>query len=220
MQATIKENYWQSIYGYFTIQDAKTLQDHVRKAYMSHLAYYDLYGTPFRYLEIGTYRGRSAMAVLEVLSLFPRETWEMHLVDTFRSENIPGVKQSNVLQNLIQVMGLFEDWKNIQVYIGESQKILPLFTSSLFNVIFIDGDHNFLGAFCDLSESTSLLFPHKDSVICLHDSAKQSGFDVYDVIQMVLKDYPKLFVITSSPPFPEGSITVLQRSKNLCQPVN
>lgn len=110
-------------------------------------------------LEVGSLYGRSSACLAEVAK-------EVHIVDTFESEhgNIFKQFQENV-----------QGYNNIFPHIGLSKEIIPKMRKK-FDLIFIDGDHSYIG----IRRDVTICWPKLKvgGVLFIHDYHNDAFTDI------------------------------------------
>lgn len=117
-----------------------------------------------RVLEIGSYLGRSAICLAQTAR-------QVTCVDPFdgRATNEPGDTLVPFLENLTGY-GLRD---RVSVQVGTAAQILPDLPSASFDLIFIDGDHDYNAVRADVAAALPLLAP--GGVLAFHDYRTHPG---------------------------------------------
>lgn len=132
------------------------------------------------YLEIGSYRGESIVALSEVaadctsITLSPKEMTDM-----------------GFSQEAIKIQGVFsKDRKNVRSYLHNSLTFDFASMNKKFDLIFVDGDHEHDAVVTDTKNVFKLL-KNENSIIVWHDY----GFDPdkvrHEVLSAILEGTPK-----------------------------
>jgi SAM-dependent methyltransferase len=121
-------------------------------------------------LEIGSLYGRSTLCLAEVAN-------EVHIVDSFESED------DNIYKEFLKNI---EEYENITVHIGKSKDTIPKMKKK-FDLIFIDGDHSYLG----IRKDISLCWPKLKvgGVLFIHDYHNNTFTDVKRCVDEIFPTY-------------------------------
>jgi predicted O-methyltransferase YrrM len=142
---------WNTIQGWFDQSDYQT---------------YELFASMmpknFRMLEIGSYKGRSTMAMIEICKAIGKTVW-IDVIDTFRGDQHIG--QTDTYQEFLDNT---EGADTICVIRGDSKEMHKLFcTGTEYHLIYIDGAHDYDSVRWDIANYAPFL--GKDSIIAGHD---------------------------------------------------
>lgn len=143
----------------------------------------------FTALEIGSWRGMSAIAIASVLKTYSNtklvciDTWEMYPgTDAQRMWVREG--QPNIYQDFkhnVELLGLAP---YIEMHRGHSEKIVPAL-GMMFDFAFIDGNHSSKYVQRDVLNVWPLI--KKDGIMCGHDYSRKHP----DVVEVVNKHFPQ-----------------------------
>jgi hypothetical protein len=131
--------------------------------------------------EIGVFKGEFSKKIFE--SLTPSE---LHLIDIFEGNTCSGDKDGNniVWTNLSDeyssLKELYKNEKNVFIHKGNSFDVLSSFDNEYFDLIYIDGDHRYLGVKKDLEVSYSKV--KTNGFICGHDYTTSMFVDVVNAV--------------------------------------
>lgn len=118
--------------------------------------------------EIGVFKGEFSKLLYEIIK--PNE---LHLIDIFEGKMCSGDKDGNniVWTNLNDeynfLLNYFSPYKNIFIHKGKSSILLKNFDDDFFDLIYIDGDHSYIGVKEDLKISYNKI--KHNGYICGHD---------------------------------------------------
>jgi predicted O-methyltransferase YrrM len=119
-----------------------------------------------RFLEIGSFQGRSATWLLQNILVDP--TTQIHCIDPF---HWPEATREIFAYNMQPFA------ERVVMHVGSSQDILPTLTPDHFDVIYVDGDHRANNAYLDAAMSWPLL--------------KENGLMIFDDYEWTGEDTPK-----------------------------
>lgn len=117
--------------------------------------------------EIGVWKGQFAE---QLLSLKPRQ---LFLVDPFVGKVSSGDEHGNDVEDAylpVEYLILYQRYRShpsVTLLRGYSHELLPHFTTQLFDVMYIDGDHSYQGVKTDLALARQLV--KRGGLICGHD---------------------------------------------------
>ena len=97
---------------------------------------------PIRYLEIGTFYGANLLSVATTYGMHPDS--ELHCIDPWQDyEEYPEYKgqQSSIYETFCKNIEQSNHMEKITVHRGYSNIIVPTLTDDLFDIIYIDGNH-------------------------------------------------------------------------------
>lgn len=115
--------------------------------------------TGLRCIEIGSYKGRSAVAMASSAK-------SVHCIDTFKSIE-DGQKQSNIMTTFDDFTMNIAGYNNITYSQGKSQDVIPSL-KGMFDLAFIDGMHDYKDVVCDVK--CLLRVMNEGSVFLFHDA--------------------------------------------------
>lgn len=123
--------------------------------------------------EIGVFRGEYSQIINNTLT-----PSELHLIDKFEGVVCSGNKDgenivwANLNEEYIRLKNWELDNSNIKVHKGLSYEIMEIFDENYFDMVYVDGDHDYIGV-------------KKDLKVCF-DKVKNGGF-------LVGHDYSSMF---------------------------
>ncbi len=140
------------------------------------------------YLEIGVRRGRSVSCVVAAnpqVNIFCFDNWIKNYA------HFPNGGEVSV-RRLLKKIG--HTGKQC-FFNGDSHKTIPKFITSKnrpnsFDLIFVDGDHSFKGAYDDLKNVIKILAP--GGILVFDDIAHPPCYYLYDVWKKLIKNNPQL----------------------------
>lgn len=143
----------------------------------------------FRALEIGSWRGMSAVAIATILKNYPNtklicvDTWEMYQgTDASRMWVREG--RPDRCRDFIQNMEALELTLCIEMLKGRSERIIPTLDTQ-FDFAFIDGNHDFSFVQTDVLNTWPLM--KEGGIMCGHDYSRKHP-DVIKVIDRLFLD--------------------------------
>lgn len=144
------------------------------------------------YLEIGVRQGRSASCVVAGNPQVNIYAFDMWVKDYAGVENSSPKKVSEVLSTAGHT-------GTLQFYNGDSRVTVPDFIRAnngkiLFDLIFVDGDHSFKGAFTDLKNVLSLLAP--GGILVFDDISHPLHYYLQEAWSTLLEQTPELHSFT------------------------
>jgi predicted rRNA methylase YqxC with S4 and FtsJ domains len=157
--------------------------------------------------EIGVFRGDFSQLLLE------SKPKELHLIDPFVGKVWCGDKDGNnvilgdMQENYEYVKERFKSNKEVIIHKDYSFNVLPKFNDNYFDLIYIDGEHNYSSVISDLN--LSRLKVKNNGVVSGHDYSKEKFPDVVNAvdkfccfnrlnISILTKDVcPSFFIINS-----------------------
>ena len=138
-----------------------------------------------RFLEIGSYQGRSVIWMLE--NILTHETSRAHCIDTFQgSDEHTDAQKKNIFEIFTANTEPFKE--KVSVHVGKSFDILKKMPDDeLFDIIYIDGDHKAQSVLQDAVLAWPLL---KTDGILIFDDYGSGPMHHYER----LEDYPRLAI--------------------------
>ena len=142
-------------------------------------------------LEIGSYRGRSTNAIGYAMQGSARE---LYCLDIWRDFEQQGIRKSDQTAHLLPLTdyAIFEEflrnteWFRDQLRIlrGSTKQLQEILPKHFFDLIFIDGAHDYENVFQDITVSLQCLKP--SGIICGHDYHTDGGQDVIKVVNELI----------------------------------
>lgn len=142
-------------------------------------------------LEIGSYRGRSTNAIGYAMQ---RSARKLYCLDIWREFEQQCIRQSDQTAHLLPPTdyAIFEDflrnteWFNDQLCIlrGSTNQLQEILPQRFFDLIFIDGAHDYENVFRDITVSLRCL--KSGGIICGHDYHTDGGQDVIKAVHELI----------------------------------
>lgn len=118
---------------------------------------------PVNFLEIGCFEGKATVWLLE--NILTHNDSRISVIDTFKgSWEHQGMNTISMKQNFLENIANFKN--KVDVYTGESKKIVPKLKDESFDFIYVDGSH----------EAVDVL---RDGVLAW-DKLKKGGMIIFD----------------------------------------
>ena len=160
---------WKDIKGYFDFQN---VYDKI----------FDVLNKDSIFVELGTYKGKSAAYMLEKCVDKPFRFYVVDVWDTLGRLNPLSMSKYKFVNNIISCFGKIPD--NLHIIQQNSSEAASEFDNNIIDAVFIDGDHSYEGCLKDLIYWLPKV--KKGGIIAGHDYNTFDG--VKKAVKVVLKD--------------------------------